>query len=108
MMQLVRSPLNALEVFFIEPLNSRYGWGELLLKATPLALCALGLALGFSANVWNIGAEGQLTLGAICGGFLGGRLWTCYTPPASESPRHDRIERLADGATLRRVVEQVR
>ena len=63
-----QAPLHALEVFFIEPLNSLYGWGELLLKATPLALCALGLALGFSANVWNIGAEGQLTLGAICGG----------------------------------------
>jgi general nucleoside transport system permease protein len=63
-----KEPLNALHVFFIEPLNSLYGWGELLLKATPLALCGLGLALGFSANVWNIGAEGQLTLGAICGG----------------------------------------
>jgi simple sugar transport system permease protein len=63
-----KDPLNALHVFFIEPLNSLYGWGELLLKATPLALCGLGLALGFSANVWNIGAEGQLTLGAICGG----------------------------------------
>ena len=42
--------------------------GELLLKATPLSLCALGLALGFRANVWNIGAEGQLIVGAICGG----------------------------------------
>src|ERR1700737_4031384 len=63
-----KDPLNALHVFFIEPLNSIYGWGELLLKATPLALCGLGLALGFRANVWNIGAEGQLTLGAICGG----------------------------------------
>src|SRR5260370_4965412 len=63
-----KDPLNALEVFFIEPLSSLYGWGELVLKATPLALCGLGLALGLSANVWNIGAEGQLTLGAICGG----------------------------------------
>jgi simple sugar transport system permease protein len=63
-----KDPVNALEVFFIEPLNTLYGWGELLLKATPLALCALGLALGFRASVWNIGAEGQLTLGAICGG----------------------------------------
>jgi ABC-type uncharacterized transport system permease subunit len=63
-----KEPVNALEVFFVEPLNSLYGWGELLLKATPLALCALGLALGFRANVWNIGAEGQLILGAICGG----------------------------------------
>jgi general nucleoside transport system permease protein len=63
-----KNPLNALHLFFVEPLNSVYGWGELLLKATPLGLCGLGLALGFSANVWNIGAEGQLTLGAICGG----------------------------------------
>jgi len=63
-----REPLTALYMFFVEPLNSLYGVGELLLKATPLALCGLGLALGFTANVWNIGAEGQLTLGAICGG----------------------------------------
>jgi ABC-type uncharacterized transport system permease subunit len=63
-----KEPINALNVFFVQPLNSLYGWGELLLKATPLALCALGLALGFSANVWNIGAEGQLILGAVCGG----------------------------------------
>src|SRR5258708_31918877 len=63
-----KQPLHALEVFFVQPLNSLYGWGELLLKATPLALCGLGLAIGFAANVWNIGAEGQLTLGAICGG----------------------------------------
>jgi ABC-type uncharacterized transport system permease subunit len=63
-----KEPVHALGVFFVQPLSSIYGWGELLLKATPLALCGLGLALGFSANVWNIGAEGQLTLGAICGG----------------------------------------
>jgi simple sugar transport system permease protein len=36
-----------------------------LLKATPLALCASGLALCFRANVWNIGAEGQLIAGSI-------------------------------------------
>ena len=63
-----KAPLHALHVFFIEPLNSSYGWGELLLKATPLSLCALGLALCFRSNVWNIGAEGQLIVGAICGG----------------------------------------
>ena len=61
-------PLHALQLFFITPLTSAYGLGELLLKATPLVLCATGLALGFRANVWNIGAEGQLTLGAICAG----------------------------------------
>src|SRR6202051_132072 len=79
-----KDPLNALDVFFVEPLTSTYGWGELLLKATPLALCGLGLALGFSANVWNIGAEGQLTLGAICGGgvalFFGAELGRLAIP----------------------------
>jgi len=63
-----QAPSHALRLFFVEPLMSSYGIGELLLKATPLCLCALGLALGFRANVWNIGAEGQFTLGAICGG----------------------------------------
>ena len=56
-------------MFFIRAGRRRvYGVGELLLKATPLMLIALGLAVGFRANVWNIGAEGQLTMGAIAGG----------------------------------------
>jgi len=63
-----QNPLNALYLFFVDPVMSMYGIGELLLKATPLMLCALGLAIGFRANVWNIGAEGQLTVGAIAGG----------------------------------------
>jgi simple sugar transport system permease protein len=79
-----KEPLHALDLFFLSPLDSLYGWGELLLKATPLALCGLGLALGFSANVWNIGAEGQLTLGAICGGgvalYCAGRLGPAALP----------------------------
>jgi ABC-type uncharacterized transport system permease subunit len=61
----------AFKVFFIEPVSSIYGVGELLLKATPLMLCALGLAIGYRSNVWNIGAEGQFTLGAITGGGVG-------------------------------------
>src|SRR5690606_621183 len=60
----------ALRSYFISPLSSGYGLAELALKATPLALIAVGLSIGFRANVWNIGAEGQLTLGAICGGGL--------------------------------------
>ncbi len=51
-----QEPLHALHLFFITPVNSLYGVGELLLKATPLLLCGLGLAIGFRANVWNIGA----------------------------------------------------
>ena len=63
-------PLRALHAFFIEPVSSRYGLAELGVKATPLIVIALGLAVGFRANVWNIGAEGQLTVGAIVGGGL--------------------------------------
>jgi hypothetical protein len=48
----------------------RYGVGELLLKATPLILCGVGLAIGFRANVNNIGADGQLTMGAIAAGAV--------------------------------------
>ncbi len=58
----------ALYAFFLEPISTRYGVGELVVKATPLTLIAVGLAQGFRANVWNIGAEGQLILGALCGG----------------------------------------
>jgi simple sugar transport system permease protein len=63
-----KDPWEAFAAFFVKPIDSRYGVGELLLKAGPLMLCATGLAIGYRANVWNIGAEGQLTMGAICGG----------------------------------------
>jgi ABC-type uncharacterized transport system permease subunit len=68
-------PLTALYGFFIEPISDLYGWTELGVKAIPLALIALGLSLGFRANVWNIGAEGQLTVGAICAGGVALIFW---------------------------------
>lgn len=61
-------PGRSLYTFFVKPVSSLYGITELAVKATPLAMIAIGLAMGFRANVWNIGAEGQFTLGAICGG----------------------------------------
>ncbi|MGB0683794.1 MAG: ABC transporter permease [Magnetovibrionaceae bacterium] len=63
-------PGRALHAFFIKPINNLYGITELFVKATPLCLCAIGLAIGFRGNVWNIGAEGQLTLGAVAGGGI--------------------------------------
>ena len=62
-------PIATLLAFFIAPVGSLNGLSELLLKASPLILIACGLAIGFRANVWNIGAEGQLIVGAIaaCG-----------------------------------------
>lgn len=63
-------PVKAIQTFFIEPVSSLDGLAELLVKATPLVLIGVGLALGFQANVWNIGAEGQLVIGALAGGGL--------------------------------------
>lgn len=63
-----KDPLKGLQVFFWEPVRTPYALGELLLKATPLLLIALGLAVCFRSNVWNIGAEGQFVLGALTGG----------------------------------------
>ena len=64
-----KDPLRGLEMFFWLPINSGYAIGELLVKATPLLIIALGLAVCFRSNVWNIGAEGQYIIGAI---FAGG------------------------------------
>jgi ABC-type uncharacterized transport system permease subunit len=60
-----KDPLRGLQVFFWEPIRNAYAIGELVVKATPLLLIALGLAVCFRSNVWNIGAEGQYILGAI-------------------------------------------
>lgn len=58
-------PLEGFSVFFLNPLSDLYGLSELLLKATPLIIIALGLAIGFRANIWNIGAEGQYIMGGV-------------------------------------------
>ena len=63
-----KDPVQGLQVFFWEPIKSSYAISELLLKATPLLLIAVGLAVCFRSNVWNIGAEGQYIVGAIAAG----------------------------------------
>ena len=65
-----KDPLESLYVFLVAPLVSSSGLPELFVKAAPLILIGVGLSLGFRANVWNIGAEGQYTLGAIFAGGL--------------------------------------
>ncbi|MEJ6007377.1 ABC transporter permease [Paucibacter sp. AS339] len=65
-----KDPLRGLQMFFWEPIRSLQGWSELGLKATPLLLIALGLAVCFRANVWNIGAEGQFIVGALAAGWV--------------------------------------
>ncbi|MEJ8573233.1 ABC transporter permease [Microbaculum marinum] len=63
-------PAEGIYTYFISPVTTAYSAQEVLVKASPLILIALGLSLCFQANVWNIGAEGQYTLGAILGGWL--------------------------------------
>jgi ABC-type uncharacterized transport system permease subunit len=64
------NPLDALYIYFIEPLTTVWSIEQLLVKAAPLILIGVGLSICYIANVWNIGAEGQFTLGAIFGGML--------------------------------------
>jgi simple sugar transport system permease protein len=80
-----KDPLKALLVFFWEPVKTPYALGELMVKATPLLVIALGLAVCFRSNVWNIGAEGQFVLGAIAGGgvaLLAGKDTGAWIVPA--------------------------
>lgn len=69
-MLLGKDPARGLQMFFWEPIKSAYAWSELGIKATPLVLIALGLAVCFRSNVWNIGAEGQFIVGALAGGWV--------------------------------------
>lgn len=64
------NPLQALYVYFVEPLTAMWSVEQLLVKASPLILIGAGLAVAYRANVWNIGAEGQLTAGAIVAGAV--------------------------------------
>ena len=60
-----KDPVRALQMFFWEPIKSAYAWTEIAVKATPLILIGLGLAICYRSNVWNIGAEGQYVIGAV-------------------------------------------
>ena len=64
-----KDPFEAIRTIFWDPLFgefSSYSRPQLLVKAGPLILIAVGLSLGFRAGIWNIGAEGQYIMGAIC------------------------------------------
>jgi len=59
--------LGAVRKIFLDPLLDTYKWQDLGVKAAPLILIGVGLAIGFKANVWNIGAEGQYVMGGLAG-----------------------------------------
>jgi simple sugar transport system permease protein len=83
---------------FTGAFGSLYGLSETTVKAIPLMICGVGLSIAFKALIWNIGAEGQLLMGAIAAtwvalyaipdapafvllpcmfaaGFIGGAIW---------------------------------
>jgi ABC-type uncharacterized transport system permease subunit len=65
-----KNPVSALYSFFVEPLLEVWSLHELAIKAAPLILIAVGLSVCYRSNNWNIGAEGQFTIGAITGSIL--------------------------------------
>jgi ABC-type uncharacterized transport system permease subunit len=65
-----KPPVEALKIYFLDPLMDPWALQEIAVKATPLVLIAVGLSLCYLANAWNIGAEGQFLVGAIVGGWL--------------------------------------
>ena len=66
-----RDPLEVYEVFFAETLGSPYGIGQVLFKATPLIFTGLSAAIAFRAGLFNIGADGQLAIGALATALIG-------------------------------------
>jgi simple sugar transport system permease protein len=65
-----KNPITALGVYFLDPLTDSYSLIEIAVKATPLVMIGVGLSLCYIANVWNIGAEGQFLMGAVCGSWI--------------------------------------
>ncbi|PRY77217.1 branched-subunit amino acid transport system permease [Yoonia maritima] len=69
-----KDPFETIRTIFFDPLFSEFAWfyrPQLLIKGAPLVLIAIGLSFGFRAGIWNIGAEGQYIVGAICGAAVG-------------------------------------
>jgi len=78
-----RPPGLTVYTFLIAPLLQQDGFQALVVKAAPLIMMGVGLSLAYRANVWNIGTDGQFTLGAICGGgvalaFPGAPAWALF------------------------------
>lgn len=59
------NPISAYKDMLMESVGSAYGLTETIVKTTPLIFCGLGVAVAFRMQLWNIGAEGQLYMGAF-------------------------------------------
>jgi general nucleoside transport system permease protein len=65
------NPLNAYRALFQGAFGSWYDLSETLLSSIPLMIAGLSVAFAFRAGLFNIGAEGQLTVGALVSAYLG-------------------------------------
>ncbi|MDO6460844.1 ABC transporter permease [Granulosicoccaceae sp. 1_MG-2023] len=65
-----QDPFDAMVTILYTPIADTQGIAELCVKATPILLCAIGLSVVFKAQIWNIGAEGQLLMGGLCGSYM--------------------------------------
>lgn len=65
-----KDPLEVYGVMFEGAFASSFGFSETLVRMIPLLLCGLGIALASRMGLWNIGAEGQFSLGAIAASYL--------------------------------------
>ena len=65
------NPIEAYVEILVVPLTSRFGALEVLVASTPILLTGTAVALAFRGGFWNIGAEGQLLVGAIVAAAIG-------------------------------------
>jgi len=66
----------------ITAFGDAYGWSDTTIKAAPLILAGLGVSLAFRMRLWNIGAEGQLFIGA----FMATGVALHWLPPETPKP----------------------
>ena len=65
------SPIAAYRIMFVETLSNKFGAQQTLIKSVPLILAGLAVYLPLRANLLNVGAEGQLLMGASAGTWVG-------------------------------------
>ena len=75
-----KPPVEGIIILFKGAFGSRFAFEDALIKATPIFLCSLGVAVAFRLQIWNIGAEGQFALGAV------GATWVALSFP--EAPAY--------------------
>ena len=69
------SPIEAYKNILIGAFGGKYAIAETLLKTTPLIFTGLAVAVASQAGLFNIGAEGQLLIGALATGIVGAQDW---------------------------------